>query len=58
MKKRTANKIKGLTRSWQDLQKILIDYRKRNDASEALVADLEKVLKSYESRVFQSVVED
>jgi hypothetical protein len=57
VKKRTEEKIKRLTQGWRDLQKILGVYRKQSDASEALVADLEKLLKSYEKSVFQVVIE-
>jgi hypothetical protein len=57
MKRKTEEKIRGLTQAWRDLAKILGEYRKRSDHSETLVADLEKTLKLYEKSVFQTVVE-
>ena len=57
MKRKTADKVKSLTQAWQHLQKILGVYHKQSDASEALLDDLDKLLKSYEKKVFQAVIE-
>ena len=58
MKRKSREEVKRFAQAVKDLTRLLGEYRGRDGSSMVLVADLEKLLKSYEKRIVHAVVEE